>query len=153
MEVRQSLEPDLPITIQTRQSERTRLTKKYNIYGDDFVVDRIVLKKIVEELVGLEEKTVSQDINIVDDCDEEWIDDRSKPEAEFDDEQQQSYEQDLTNLRVLEWLNEVTSEAKETSVTIQDVDRESMKYIKTERDDPSWAEKEGQLLIPASTSI
>ena len=147
------MEPDLPITIQTRQSERTRLTKKYNIYGDDFVVDRIVLKKIVEELVGLEEKTVSQDINIVDDCDEEWIDDRSKPEAEFDDEQQQSYEQDLTNLRVLEWLNEVTSEAKETSVTIQDVDRESMKYIKTERDDPSWAEKEGQLLIPASTSI
>ena len=34
--------------------------------------------------------------------------------------------------------------------TIQDVDRESMKYIKTERDDPSWAGQEGQLLIPAS---
>ena len=39
---------------------------------------------------------------------------------------------------------------KETSVTIQDVDRESLKYIKTVRDDPSWAAKEGQLLIPAS---
>ena len=39
---------------------------------------------------------------------------------------------------------------KETSVTIQDVDRESMKYIKTERDDPSWAAQEGQLLIAAS---
>ena len=38
----------------------------------------------------------------------------------------------------------------ETSVTIQDVDRESMKYIKTERDDPSRAAQEGQLLIPAS---
>ena len=44
----------------------------------------------------------------------------------------------------------MTSDPKETSVTIQDVDLESMKYIKTERDDPSWAAQEGQLLIPAS---
>ena len=44
----------------------------------------------------------------------------------------------------------MTSDPKEISVTIQDVDRESMKYIKTERDDPSWAAQEGQLLIPAS---
>ena len=100
--------------------------------------------------MGLEEITVSQDIDIVDDGDEECIDDRSKPEVEFDDEQQQSYEQDLTNLRVLEWLNEMTSDPKETSVTIQDVDRESMNYIKTENDDPSCAAQEGQLLIPAS---
>ena len=101
MEVPKSLEPDIPFTIQTRQSDRTRLTKKYNPYGDDLVVDRIDLKKIVEEVVGLEGITVSQDIDIVDDHDEEWIDDRSKPEVEFDDEQQQSYEQDLTNL--LSW--------------------------------------------------
>ena len=133
--------------------DRTRHTKKYNPYEDDFVVDRIHLKNIVEELVGLEEITLSQDIDIVDDRDEEWIDDRSKPEVEFNYEQQQSYEQDLTNLRVLEWLNEMTSGPKETKVTIQDVDRESMKYIKAERDDPSWAAQEGQLLIPASTSI
>ena len=77
-------------------------------------------------------------------------DDRSKPEVEFDDEQQQSYEQDVTNLRVLEWLSEMTSDPKETSVTIQDVDRESMKYIKTKTDDPSWSAQEEQLLIPAS---
>ena len=44
----------------------------------------------------------------------------------------------------------MTSDPKENSVTIQDVDRESMKYIKTERDYPSWAAQEGQLLIPAS---
>ena len=145
-----NLEPDLPFTIQTRQKDGTRPRKKYNPYGDDFVVDRIDLKKIVEEVVGLEEITVSQDIDIVDDHDDEWVDDRSKPEVEFDDEQQQSYEQDLTNLRVLEWLNEMTSDPEETSVTIQDVYRESMKYIKTEPDDPSWAAQEGQLLIPAS---
>ena len=87
---------------------------------------------------------------MVDDRDEEWIDDRSKPEVEFDDEQQQSYEQDMTNLRVLERLKEMTSDSKETSVTIQDVDRESMKYVKTESDHPSWAAQEKQLLIPAS---
>ena len=100
--------------------------------------------------MGLEEINVSQDIDIVDDHDEEWVDDRSKPQVEFDDEQQQSYEQDLTNLRVLEWLNEMTSDPKETSVTIQDVDRGSMKYVKTKRDDPSCASQEGRLLIPAS---
>ena len=150
MEVPKNLEPDLPFTMQTRQSDGTRPRKKYNPYGDDFVVDRIDLKKIMEEVVGLEEITVSQDIDIVDDHDDEWVDDRSKPEVEFDDEQQQSYEQDLTNLRVLEWLNEMTSDPEETSVTIQEVDRESIKYMKTERDDPSWAAQEGHLLIPAS---
>ena len=144
------MEPDLPFTIQTRQNDGTRTKKKYNPYGDAFVVDRIDLKKIVEEVVGLEGITVSQDIDIVDDHDQEWIEDRSKPEVEFDDEQQESYEKELTNLRVLEWLNEITSDPKDTSVGIQDVDRESMKYMKTERDDPSWAAQEGQLLIPTS---
>ena len=104
----------------------------------------------MEEMVGLESITVSQDIDIVDDHDQEWIEDRSKPESEIDEERLESYEEDLTNLRVLEWLNEMTSDPKETSVTIQDVDRESMEYIKTERDDPSWAAHEEQLLIPAS---
>ena len=138
-DVPKNLEPDLPFTIQTRQNDRTRSKKKYNPYRDDFVEDRIDLKKIGEEVVGLEEITVSQDIDIGDDHDNEWVNDRSKLEVEFDDEQQQSYEQDLTNLRVFEWLNEMTSDSKETSVTIQDVDRESIKYMRTEREDPSWA--------------
>ena len=100
IEVPKILDPDLTFAMQTRQSDRTTLTKIYKPYGDDIVVDRIDLKKIMEELVGLEEITVSQDIDIVDDRDEEWIDDRPKPEIEFDDEPKQSYEQDLTNLRV-----------------------------------------------------
>ena len=144
-----NIEPDLPFTMQTRQSDRVT-AKKHNPYGDDSVVDRIDLKKIVGELVGLEEIPASQDIDIVDDQDKDWIDDRTKAEVEFDDEQQQSYEQELTNWRVLEWLNQMTSEPKETSVTIQDVDRESKKYIKDVRDDHSWAAQEGQSLIPAS---
>ena len=90
MEVPKSLEADLPFTIQTRQSDRTRLTKKYIPYGDDFVVVRVDLNKIVEELFDLEEITVSLDIEIVDEHDGEWVEDMSKPEVEFDDEQQQS---------------------------------------------------------------
>ena len=62
IEVPKKEEPDLPFTIQTRQSDRTRITKKYNPYVDDFLVDRIDLKKIVEEVVGLEEITVPQNI-------------------------------------------------------------------------------------------
>ena len=149
-EAPKNLEPDLPFRLQARQGDGRRPRKKYNRYGDDFVVYRIDLKKIVEEMVGLESLTVSQDIDIVNDHDHEWIEDRSKAEVEFDEEQSESYGDDLTNLRVLEWLNEMTSDPKQTSVTIQDVDRESAKYIKTERDDPSWAAQEGQLLIPAS---
>ena len=53
-------------------------------------MDRIDLKKIVEEVALLEDVTVSQDIVLVDDHDEEWIEDRLKPEVKFDDEQQQS---------------------------------------------------------------
>ena len=150
MEVPKNLKPDLLFTIQTRQNDGTRPKKKYNPNGDDFIVDRIDLKKIVEEVVVLEGITVSQKIDIVDVNDRKWFEDRSKPGVEFDDEQQESYEQDLTNLRVLEWLNEMTSDPEEPSVTIQDVDRESMKYRKTEQDDPSWAAQEGQLLIRAS---
>ena len=138
MEVPKNLEPDLPFTIQTRQGDGIRPKTNNNPYGDDFVVDRIDLKKIVEEVVGLVGITVSQDIDIIDVHDQEWIEDLSKHEVEFDDEQLESYEKDLTNLRVLEWLNEMTSDPKETRVTIQDVDRESKKYIKSERDDPSF---------------
>ena len=149
-EVPKNLEPDLPFTLQTRSNDRKRPRERNNPYGDEFVVDRKDIKKIGKEVVGLEEITVSKDIDIVDDHDDEWVDDRSRPEVEFHDEQQQSYEQDLTNLRVLEWLNEMTSDPVETSVTVQDVDRESMKYRKNDREDPSWAAQEGRLLIPSS---
>ena len=87
------MEPYLPFTRQARQSDKTRTAKKYKPYKEDFVVDRIDPKK-VEELVGLEEIPASQDIDINNDQDKEWIDDRSRPEVEFDDEQQQAYEKE-----------------------------------------------------------
>ena len=38
--------------------------------------------------MGLGELTVSQEVNIGDDLEKDWIGDRYKPEVEFDDEQQ-----------------------------------------------------------------
>ena len=94
------MEPDLLFTLQTRQGDGRRPRNEYNRYGDDFVVDRIDLKKIVEEMVGLESITVSQDIDIVDDHDQEWIEDRSKPEVDFDEQQSESYGDDLRGVGV-----------------------------------------------------
>ena len=101
--------------------------------------------------MGLEEITLSQDIDNINDQDKEWIDDRSKPEVVFGDEQQQSFKQKRSNLRVLNWLNEMTSDPKQTKATTQDVDLESRKNFKNDKTDPSWAAQEGQLLIPVST--
>ena len=44
----------------------------------------------------------------------------------------------------------MTSGRKKKGVMTQNVDCESMKYTKTESDDPSWAAQERQLLIHAS---
>ena len=39
------------------------------------------MEKIVEDLVSLEEITVSEEVGFVDDQDKEWIDNRSKQEG------------------------------------------------------------------------
>ena len=49
---------------------------------------------------------------------------------------------ELMNLRVLEWLDKMTSDPMEISVTIQDVDHESKKYIIKDSNDPFWAAQE-----------
>ena len=45
----------------------------------------------------------------------------------------------------------MTSDSKETSVKIQDVNCERKKYIRNDKEDPSRVAKEGQLPIPASS--
>ena len=81
-------EPDLPFTMQTRQSNRVIPVKKYNPYENDFVVDRIYLEKLREEQVGLEEIIASKEVDIVDDQNNEWMKDQFNPEVEVDDELQ-----------------------------------------------------------------
>ena len=91
-------------TMETRQSNKGRNKKKYNPYGEDFVIDRIVLSDMIESLVGLDEVAVPKEIELVNDMDQDWLDDRSEPEVEIEPEVEQTHEQELTNLRVLEWL-------------------------------------------------
>ena len=52
IEVFRNMEPDLLFSMQTKQSERTETAKKCNPYGDDIVVDRIDLRKIVKDLAS-----------------------------------------------------------------------------------------------------
>ena len=61
-------------------------------------MDRIDLKKITEDLVVLKEINASRETDVVHHQDNEWLEDRTKPEMEIDDELQQSY--NLTNLYV-----------------------------------------------------
>ena len=85
-EIDKGIQPDFPLTMETRQSKKGRDKKKYNPYGEDFVIDRIVLSDMMESLVGLDEVAVPREINLVNDMDQDWIDDRSETEIEFEPE-------------------------------------------------------------------
>ena len=113
-EIDNGVQPDFRFTMETRQSKKGRNKKKYNPYGEDFVIDRIVLSDMMESLVGLDEVAVPQEIDLVNDMDQDWIDDRSESEVEFEPEAEQTHEQELTNLRVLEWLYDLPADPKET---------------------------------------
>ena len=60
----------------------------------------------------------SQDIHLINDTETDWIDDRSQPEVEFEAEVERMHEQELTNLRVLEWLHDLPADPKETILTM-----------------------------------
>ena len=53
--------------METHQSKKGRSKKKYNPYGEDFVIDRIVLSDMMDSLVGLDEVTVPREIDLVND--------------------------------------------------------------------------------------
>ena len=122
----------------------------YNPYGDDSLSGQDRPEKDSSRFggsVGVNSVTGSTHCRR---SSKEWIDDQSKPQVEFDDEEQQSYKQELTNLRVLERLNGLTSDPNKTSATIEEVNRVSMKYIRNDKHDPSWAAQEGPIFNPAS---
>ena len=91
----------------TRQRKRGKSEKKYIAYGEDFVIDRIVLSDMMESLVGLDEVVVPQEIDLVNDTEQDWIVDCSKPEVEVEPETEHMHEQELTSLRILEWLHDL----------------------------------------------
>ena len=99
-EIDKGIQPDFPLTMETRQSKKCRNKMKYNQYGEDFVIDRIVLSDMMDSLVGLVELAVPKEIDLVNDMDQDWIDDRSEPEVEFEPEEEQTHEQELASPRM-----------------------------------------------------
>ena len=138
---------DLPFTM---QGKKGRNKKKYNPYGEDCVIDRIVLSDIMDWLVGLDEVAVPQEIDLVNDMEQDWIDDRSKPEVEFEPEVEQTHEQELTNLRVLEWLHDLPADPKEKILTIQDVDKDGINYVSHDNTESNWVAPDGPLRVQES---
>ena len=99
-------------------------------------------------LVGLDEVVVPQEIDLVNDAEQDWIDDCSEREVEF--EMEQMHEQELTNLRVLEWLHFLPADPKETILTIQDVDPNSIKHISHDNTESKWVAPDGHLRVQES---
>ena len=150
IEIDKGVQPVFPLTMETRQSKREKNKKKYNPYGEDFVVDRIAVSDVMDSLVGLDEVAMLEEIDLVNDMDQDWIDDRSEPEVEFGPEAEQTHEQELTNLRVLEWLRDLPTDPKETILTIQDVDKDGIKYISHDNTEYNWVAPDGPLRVPQS---
>ena len=136
--------------METRQSKKGRDKKKYNPYGEDFVIDRIVLSDMMESLVRLDEVAVPQEIDLFNDMEQDWIDDRSEPEVEFEPEVEQTHEQELANFRVLEWLHDLPADPKETILTIQDVDKDGINYVSHDNTESNWVAPDGPLRVPES---
>ena len=110
----------------------------------------MVLSDMVESLVGLDEVALPREIDLVIDMDQNWIDDRSEPEVEFEPEVDQTHEQELTNLRVFEWLHDLPTDPKETILTIQDVDKDGIKYVSHSNTESNWVPPDGPLRVPQS---
>ena len=146
VETDKGIQPDFPLTMETRQSKKGRNQKKYNPSGEDFVIDRIVLTDMMNSLVGMDVVAVPKEI----DMDQDWIDDRSEPEVEFEPEEEQTHEQELTNLRVLEWLHDLQEDPKETILTIQDVNKDGIKYVSHDNTESNWVAPDGPLRVPQS---
>ena len=108
------------------------------------------MSDVIDSLVGLDEVAMLEEIDLVNDMDQDWIDDRSEPEVEFEPEAEQTHEQELTNLRVLEWLHDLPTDPKETILTIQDVDRDGVKYISHDNTESNWVAPDGPLRVPRS---
>ena len=125
--------------------------KKYNPYGEDFVIDRIVLSDMMDSLVGLDNVVVPQEIDLVNDTEQDWIDDCTELGVEFEPETEQMHEEELTNLRVLEWLHHLPADPKETILTIQGVDQNSINYLSHDNTESNRVAPDGPLRFPESS--
>ena len=59
----------------------------------------------------------------------------------------QTHEQELTKLRVLEWFHDLPTDPKETIMTIQDVDKDGIKYVSHDNTESNWVAPDGPLRV------
>ena len=93
---------------------------------------------------------VPQELDVVNDTEQDWIDDHSEPEAEFEPKMEQMHEQELMKLRVLEWLHDQPANPKNAILTSQDVDQTSIKYMSHDNTESNWVAPDGPLRVPES---
>ena len=105
---------------------------------------------MMDSLVGLHEVRVPQEIDLANDAERDWIDDCSEPEVEFEPETEQMHDQELTNLRILEWLHDLPANPKEAFLTIQGLDQNSIKCISRDSTESKWVAPDGPLHVPES---
>ena len=113
-------------------------------------MDRIVVSDMMDSLVGLDEVAVQEEVDLLNDMDQDWIDDRSEPEVEFEPKAKQTHEQELTSLRVLDWLHDLPTDPKEVILTIQEVDKDGIKHVSHDNTESNWVAPDGPLRVPQS---
>ena len=114
------------------------------------MIDITILSGVLDSIVVLDEVVVPQAIDLVNDTEQDWIDDRFDPEVEFESEMEQMRERELTKLRKLEWLHDLPADLKETILTIQDVNHTSIKRISHDNTELNWVAPDGPLRVPES---
>ena len=146
-EVRKWTEPDLPIPAGTRSGNRKRSGMRYNMYGDDFLIDKIQPDKLSEELLSVGKLAADDEWQIINDSEHYPQEDYSTPEQETDLEQSEIERRENTNLRILEWMSDAKSKSDEEQ-SIQQVDMSAEKHVKTKDPLFGWTATDRPLEIP-----
>ena len=133
------------MVMETRRSKRGSEAKKYKRCDYDFVEDKSELNDAMESLVGLDEILVPHDVDLAPDSETDWLENRPEPEFEIETEIEQTHDQDLINLRVLECNHDLPVDLNET---IQEY--KSRKYFRRDNTEANWVAPVGPLSIPES---
>ena len=103
-EVPKWTEPDLLITAGTTSGNRKWTGTRYNMYGDDFLIDKIQPHELTEELLSVGELVADDEWQIINDVEHYPKEDYSTPEQKTDLEQSEIERRENTNLRIPELL-------------------------------------------------
>ena len=129
-EVPKWTELDLPRTAEIRTGNRKRTGMRYDIYGDDFLIDKLQTDEMSEELVSVGELEANDEWQIINDSEHYLQENYSIPERETDLEQSERERRENTNVRILEWMRDLKNKRDEEQ-SIQQVDVLAEKHVKT----------------------